>query len=116
MRGDSVEVTFSGEIKGATRDDVFRVVREVAESFKRHQVAPAGESAVMVRHAQLTRWWEFLLLGWWAFVLGDRDDTLVVNTRPTQDGTYVDIVGTGVSHVADEIGDALDALNAGGTR
>ena len=115
MRGDLVEVTFSGEIRGATRDDVFRVVREVAESYERHEVLPAGESAVVVRHRNPPPvWW--VLVSFWALLVGDRNDTFVVNTRSTQHGTYVDVVGTGVSSVVDELGDALDALGAGGLR
>ena len=115
MRGDSVEVTFSGEVTGATRDDVFRVVHEVAGSYQRHRIVPAGESALVVRHDQPAPvWWVFV--SFWALVVGDRHDTFVVNTRPTARGTYVDIVGTGVSSVVDELGDALDALSAGGMR
>ena len=113
MRGDSVEVRFSGEVQGADREDVFRVVRDVAESYQRHSVVPAGESAVVVRHDDPPPAWWFLI-SWLAFLVGDRQDTFVVNTRPTQHGTYVDIVGTGVGQVVDELGDALDALGAGG--
>lgn len=113
MRGDSIEVRFSGEIKGAEREDVFRVVRDVAEAFERHRVEPAGESAVVIRHEDPPPAWWFLV-SWWAFLVGNRQDTLVVNTRPSERGTYVDIVGTGVEQVVDELGDALDALGAGG--
>ena len=113
MRGDSVEVSFSGEIHGATRDDVFRVVREVAGSYQRHHVVPAGESAVVIRHDDPPPLWWFLV-SWWALLVGNRQDTLVVNTRPTEHGTHVDMVGTGVEQVVDELGDALDALSAGG--
>ena len=112
MRGDSVEVRFSGEISGAGREDVFRVVRQVAESYQRHRVEPAGESAVVVRHDDPPPLW-FFLVSWLAFLVGERQDTLVVNTRPTERGIYVDVVGTAVEQVADELGDALDALSAG---
>ena len=115
MRGDSVEVNFSGEIKGATRDDVFRVVRDVAGAYERHRVVPAGESALVVRHSDPPPAWWFLV-SFWAMLVGDRNDTFVVNTRPTPHGTYVDIVGTGVSSVVDELGDALDALSQGAVR
>ena len=113
MRGDSVEVRFSGEIQGAEREDVFRVVRDVAESYERHRVVPAGESAVVIRHDDPPPAWWFLV-SWWALLVGNRQDTLVVNTHATERGTQVDIVGTGVGRVVDELGDALDALGAGG--
>lgn len=115
MRGDSVEVTFSGEIRGADREDIFRVTREVAEAYQRHRVVPAGESAVVIRHDDPPPAWWFLI-SWLAFLVGDRQDTLIVNTRATQRGTFVDIVGTAVEQVADELADALDALSAGSMR
>jgi len=115
MRGDSVEVNFSGEIAGASRDDVFRVVRDVTEGYERHRVMPAGESAVVVRHSDPPPAWWFLV-SWWAVLVGNREDTFVVNTRATANGTQVDVVGTGVSQVVDELGDALDGLSAGVVR
>lgn len=115
MRGDSVEVTFAGEILGASREDVFRAVRTVAEGYERHRVVPAGESALVVRHQDPARWWWFLV-SWWTLLFDGRDDTFVVTTRPTPNGTHVDVVGTGVSRVVDEVGDALDTLSAGGLR
>ena len=115
MRGDPVEINFSGEIRGASRDDVFRTVRQVAEGYRKHRVVPAGESALVVRYSDPARWW-WVLVSWWAWLVGNQEDSFVVNTRPTETGTYVDIVGTGVSGVVDEIGDALDALSVGGMR
>ena len=113
MRGDSVEVNFSGEVQGATRDDVFAVVHAVAESYERHRVVPAGESALVVRFQDPPPLWWFLV-SWWAMLVGNREDTFVVNTRQTTAGTYVDIVGTAVAQVVDELGDRLDTLSGGG--
>lgn len=115
FRDRSAEVRFEGELHGSTREDVFRVVEQVAAEHHFHRVEPVGESALLVRHVQragLFSWW---LLGWWT-KFAEANDALVVNTRPVQGGTYVDVVGTGSSLFVDDLGDALDMLGAGELR